>query len=161
MIHFLSNNLLKYLQTEVGIAKAAVCTEVAGGSFRFDLDEEGIPVAVERHFLHHLDVTACLSFFPESSLRAGIKPHHPFIKCLLVCVFIHEAVHQYTMGPVILQDDGKESAAFYKVRFHVSLTSNPSSCSLYFRSSMSTSRLWKMEAASPADTSVSWKSSMK
>src|SRR5271154_4547423 len=85
------------------------------GADGFDLDEQGVGVAIDAKFTNFQDVAAGLAFFPELVARTAEEDGLAGRARLRQGGFVHEAEHEDSARLVILDNRGNESSGFLKI----------------------------------------------
>jgi hypothetical protein len=89
------------------------------GAESFDLEENGVPIAVGGDGLYHQAVTGRFAFEPELVPGPAEEGCEAALDGLSKRFFVHEAEHEDAAGLMVLNDGGHEPVEFAEVEFHV------------------------------------------
>ena len=88
---------------------------MAGDTDLFDLQEDGIAIAVDQNLFDELIVAAFFSLTPEAASAAAEIDRSPSFQRFLIRLFVHPGQHQHGAGGGILSDRREQAVVAIEI----------------------------------------------
>ena len=86
---------------------------------RINLNQQCVIVTIGFDRNHIQEITALLSFGPETILGTAEKSYFPGLYCLVISFLIHKTKHQHLTSVIVLYDSGNKPIHFIKIQHFI------------------------------------------